>query len=126
MKTISTKMKAAAKEDATYQASLRQYLEKFEKKVLEQDAKNTKSLSEGIKEVGEQVKATSVSLHQQHEMVKDLGKEMQKQLQLQQQQQQQNSGVNSDDTPQQKRAGECYVPVPYLDLRYSADEDFPD
>ena len=36
VKAVSSKMKAAAKDDATYQASLRQYLEKVEKKVLEQ------------------------------------------------------------------------------------------
>ena len=90
VKAVSSKMKAAAKEDATYQASLRQYLEKVEKKVLEQDAKNFKSLSEGIREVCEAVKGTAATLQQQ-------------------QQQQHSSAANSDEAPAQpaKRAGKC-------------------
>ena len=93
VKAVSSKMKAAAKEDATYQASLRQYLEKVEKKVLEQDAKNFKSLSEGIREVCEAVKGTAATLQQQQ----------------QQQQQQHSSAANSDEAPAQpaKRAGKC-------------------
>ena len=39
VKAISSKMKAAAKEDATSQASLRQYLEKVEKKILDAEKK---------------------------------------------------------------------------------------